>query len=68
MKIIYATRGLKKEGKKEETTIGWNLDWRRWVKGYCFLNYTKIFGRDWVVNRVPTFTRGGVNKWKGYLS
>lgn len=69
MKIIYATKGPKKEGKKEETTLLWSRS-HTWVEPKPVelgsLPIPNLFGRDSVVDRDSDFTRGSDN-WVGYL-
>lgn len=72
VKIIYATKGSNKEDKKEEialfygkeTTLGWNMDQWRWVKGLHFFNFTTEFGRESIINRIMGLTNVK-DKWHG---
>lgn len=65
-KIIYAFRGPKENGKQEKITFFYDkdsghyeLEYRPfgWVESLHFLNYTMKFGRDLVINKMPSTTR-----------
>ena len=70
VKLIYTTRGPKKDGDREEINffygkqaplVGTRTD------GHCFLNHTTKLGRNSSINTNPGYTRSAV-KWQGYIS
>lgn len=70
VKLIYTTRGPKKDGDREEINffygkqaplVGTRTD------GHCFLNHTTKLGRNSSIDTNPGYTRSAV-KWQGYIS